>query len=211
MDSSSIPADQREAIKAIQDFWFPAEWDRDSKPPEGAFKKWYSGGEEVDNFIHDHFGSLYKKLEDKELDAWHNDKDGKLSLILLCDQYSRNHFRGKSCAFGFDPIAIALAKKIRGDEASWSQYKAYEKMFILMPFMHSESREDAELSLKYFTELNESIKDKGISIDGTVKFAVDHKKTIDQFGRYPYRNKVMERETTPEEQEYLKTAATYGQ
>ena len=84
-------------------------------------------------------------------------------------------------------------------------------MFILLPYQHSESKEDAALSLQYTEEMEKSTSGRGLKIQGLLEYAQDHKKVIDQFGRYPYRNKVLGRETTPEELEYLKTANTYGQ
>ena len=89
-----------------------------------------------------------------------------------------------------------------------------ERMFLLLPLEHSESKEDGNLSVDTFTKLAQTVKEdktSNQSYDLMVKFAKEHNETIQQFGRYPYRNKVLGRESTPQELEYLKTAKTYGQ
>jgi len=95
-------------------------------------------------------------------------------------------------------------------------YKFNEKVFILMPLMHSENKADAATNLAASEEcLADAKKEGNESMVGlftfNLKFAVDHKTPIDKFGRYPTRNEVLGRKSTPEELEYLKTAGGWGQ
>jgi uncharacterized protein (DUF924 family) len=125
-------------------------------------------------------------------------------------------FRGTPKAFSFDKISLNISKEIYSNPNVWKDYKFYEKMFILMPFMHSENKKDQETCLNAFTVIKSQAQlDGNLTIAKTftnlIKFAEDHKKVIDQFGRYPTRNEVLGRENTKEEELFLKTAKGWGQ
>ena len=139
-----------------------------------------------------------------------------MALILLTDQYSRNIFRGTKEAFSSDPTAQKVAGIIYGDPALWSQYGTYEKMFICMPFMHAEDAKLTQQCRDGFKRIaddatNEGLKECAEDIMKWMKFADDHHDIVAKWGRYPHRNAAIGRKTTPEEEEYLKTANTYGQ
>ena len=129
---------------------------------------------------------------------------------------SRNIYRGSAQAFGFDHHSLAAAKATVANPQMYDQYKNFEKTFILMPLMHSEKAEDGESCVAEFTKLVEKNRADGLdkvatSFEGNVKFGKDHLDVIVKFGRYPSRNKALGRETTPEEEEYMKTGARWGQ
>ena len=149
-----------------------------------------------------------------DYDAWKEDHQGRLAFILLCDQYSRNVFRGTKEAFAYDHLAIALSRKIYGSDEVYNRYKNYEKMFILMPMMHSEMASDGKVCVKAFQQLADINKEKFPHLtkgfEYNKKYAVDHLAVIEKFGRYPTRNKAMGRETTKEESDYLKNADGWG-
>ena len=72
--------------------------------------------------------------------GWQNDPDGRLAIILLLDQYTRNMFRGSAKAFETDPDAQRISLKMISDEKVWNEYKAFEKYFLLLPLMHAENK-----------------------------------------------------------------------
>lgn len=78
---------------------------------------------------------------------WENNHDGRLALIILCDQLSRSFFRGKKQAFMFDDTALRVSKRLVSKPNEYRQYKLVERMFIILPFMHSEEIKDCEMSV----------------------------------------------------------------
>ena len=139
-----------------------------------------------------------------------------MALILLCDQYSRNIFRKTAKAFAFDPISLNIAKDLL-EKDLYKEYKLAEKMFLLLPFEHSESMEDQKTSLKLCQDLIAEARDELKVDEETLKFvgmyetfAKKHYDIIEKWGRYPHRNEALGRESTPEEVEYLVTADRFG-
>ncbi len=120
--------------------------------------------------------------------------DGRLAEIILLDQFSRNLNRDHQKAFAQDLIALVLAQEaVRQPEfASLSQE---QQRFVLMPFMHSESAFVHQKALPLFEQLGDPL---------TLEFEIMHKQIIDQFGRYPHRNALLNRVSTPAEIEFLK-------
>ena len=126
------------------DYWYDADGQgADRTKPQ--LKKWFSGGEEVDKIIQDKFKKHFEPLRQGKYDHWKAERDGRLAFILLCDQFSRNCFRGAAEAFSYDPLAIQLTLSIIRNPAMLSEYTYFEKYFILMPLMHAEDREIGKL------------------------------------------------------------------
>ena len=86
-------------------------------------------------------------MADGKLEHWKSDKEGRLAVIILCDQFSRNCYRGSEKAFSFDTISLNLSKHIVNSPDLFKEYKFFEKNFILMPLMHSENIGDAEMCI----------------------------------------------------------------
>ena len=199
-----------EQIKAIYDFWFG---DSLTNPDaEDRSKFWYMGGEDVDRQIRRQFESLLPQAEAGKLDSWKETSQGSLALIILLDQFPLNMYRRDPRAYAYEQqsVAVCLQGVAKGQDRGLT---FHERVFFYLPLEHSESVEHQELSLKYFTQLrDEAPEHLKAAAEGTLKFAVDHKATIDQFGRYPHRNKALGRESTAEEIAYLEGGgATYGQ
>ena len=164
-------------------FWF------DTLEPS----QWYTKSDELDARIRDRFEATYHAIVAGEKASWRESPDGRLAEIIALDQFSRNMFRGSPQAFAADPLALALSQEaIRGgaDKALDDTRRA----FLYMPFMHSESRLIHEQAMTLFADLPENL-----------EFEIKHKAIIDRFGRYPHRNDVLGRRSTPEEIEWLKT------
>jgi uncharacterized protein (DUF924 family) len=171
--------------KEITDFWFselePADWWRkDAK---------------LDQEISTRFGKIWAAACAGELSEWRKNPQGSLSEIIVLDQFSRNMFRDKPQAFAQDSQALTLTQVALEKEFHFELSKE-ELPFLLMPIMHSESKAVHDKYINYF---------KVSGLENTYDFEIKHKKIIDEFGRYPHRNKVLKRESTEKEIAFLKT------
>lgn len=171
--------------KKVLNFWFK----------DAGSSKWFVKDEEFDQEIEKQFGKLHTKAIEGELCDWRESIHGRLAEIIILDQFSRNIFRDRPEAFAYDGISLVLAQEALKDKELES-LSTQEKAFIYLPFMHSESSKMQKISLELF-------KEEGL--EENYKFAVEHQKIIEKFGRYPHRNKVLNRESTKKELEYLKT------
>ncbi len=177
-----------ERAKIILDFWF-----REASPEEK-----FSRNDEFDKKIKDRFINDYKKGIINKYDNWQKSAEECLALIILLDQFSRNLFRNSSKAFLMDNKARTIARN--------AIKKKYHKiipnnqlLFIFLPFMHSEELNDQF----YCNELIDNYLKDNPQYKEIKKFSKLHKDIIKKFGRFPYRNKVMKRINTKEEDEYL--------
>ncbi|CAB4002812.1 DUF924 domain-containing [Paramuricea clavata] len=182
-------------IEEIIDFWF--------RP---GHVKWCGGTEEANTEIRQKYGDLVEAAFEGKLEEWKDEPRASLALILICDQFCRNVNKGTKRMNGLDPIALEIAQKFLQQKThNHLAFSFFERMFIYLPFMHSEDRANQELSVKLFTRLAEDAKtpDEKKAGENTLKGAKNHKEVIDRFGRYPQRNASLGRENTPEEAEFL--------
>ena len=182
----------------VLDFWFG--------DGEIRFKFWFSA--ETDILIKKKFTAVLEEAAAGKLDTWKDSALGRLALIILFDQFTRNIFRAKKEAFAYDGKARELCKE--GIELRQDKKLNYiQRSFFYMPLQHSEDVKDQELSIEVCKELLEEFPEK--YVEGVLKCAFEHKAIIDRFGRFPHRNTVLDRQSTAEEELYLKTAKRYGQ
>ncbi len=167
----------------IIDFWF------NELNPEQWWKKDLS----FDQMINERFGQLHFQAKLGELYEWRKIPEGSLAEIIILDQFSRNIFRDKPEAFACDPMALALAQEAvaKGFDQSLTQT---QRLFLYMPYMHSESQKIHEVAVSLFESLG---------IAQNLDFELQHKAIIDRFGRYPHRNEILGRKSTSEEIEFL--------
>ncbi len=165
--------------------------------PEG----WYAGGEALDALIGMRFGDLWQALADGGLEHWIAGPAVALAYIVVADQFSRNMHRGDAKAFATDARARAAA--LVAIEEGWDMMAPEpERQFFYMPFEHSENPADQVKAVALLTER--------VSSDPTMALhARAHQLIIEQFGRFPFRNAALGRETTPAEQEFLENGG-YG-
>jgi uncharacterized protein (DUF924 family) len=168
----------------IIDFWFE----------EIEKSQWWVKDEAFDEQIRQRFLAVHKKAVRCELFSWRNTSLGALAEIIILDQFSRNMFRDKPQAFSSDALALALAQTaiVRGFD---SELSAEKRSFLYMPFMHSESLEIHVVAESLFTELG---------VESSLEYERRHKAIIEKFGRYPHRNRVLGRKSTPEEEKFLR-------
>ena len=165
---------------------------------------WWGQSAETDDFIAGRFGQASSAAAAGALDHWTGSPRGRLALILLLDQMPRVIHRGAPGAFAQDDEARRVTAK--GIESAADRLlRPIERVFFYLPFEHSEDRQDQERSVELFRQLAAGVSDDWkASFDFYVDFAVRHKAIIDRFGRFPHRNAVLGRESTPEEIEFLK-------
>lgn len=170
-------------LEEVLNFWFH----------EAGPNMWWKKDESFDQEISTRFGELHQRACACELFAWRQSAKGRLAEVIILDQFSRNIHRDTPHAFASDPLALALAQEAvaLNIDKTLSQE---EKSFFYMPYMHSESLLIHEHAVKLFS---------AAGLSSNVDFELKHKKIIDRFGRYPHRNAIMGRTSTPEELAFL--------
>lgn len=156
-------------------------------------KMWWSAAPAFDKLVRDRFLPLLEQAAQGELFAWRREPKGRLAEIIVLDQFSRNIHRNTPAAFTQDPMALVLAQEAVAAGVLGS-LSAMECAFLLMPYMHSESRTIHVEAERLFREHTP---------DDNFRFELRHKAIIDRFGRYPHRNKILGRASTAEEIEFL--------
>jgi uncharacterized protein (DUF924 family) len=155
--------------------------------------KWFAKDEAFDEAIRARFLTTHEAAAAGELSHWEATPEGVYALLILLDQFPRNLFRGSPRAFATDAMALAIAERAvaAGFDAAFTPP---ERRFIYMPFMHAEDLAAQERCIALCAASDDA--------EG-VKYAVQHRDIIRDFGRFPHRNPVLERKTTPEEQAFL--------
>ena len=163
---------------------------------------WYSGGEELDERIKTKFLETYERACDGALSLWLTYPSGTLAYIILTDQFPRNMFRGTARCFAADGIALATAKM--AIQKGWDQrIDEPARQFFYLPLMHSECLVDQDRAVRLIMT---RMPKKG---SGNLIHAKAHREVIRKFGRFPYRNEALGRDTPQAEVEYLE-AGGYG-
>ncbi|GBG34452.1 Hypothetical Protein FCC1311_106762 [Hondaea fermentalgiana] len=195
--------DPQEALAKSGRLWFGME---DGKPVSAEEKK------AIDKDIKDNFGEDLQKFKRGEYDEWPETAKGVTSCCILGDQMSRNMFRGEAEAFAQDEKVRGIVKDALQHGMDVDQ-PFYVRTFWYMPFMHSEDLEDQKRVLEFYETQAGCLPDGWQKTQATngLQFAKSHHDVIERFGRFPHRNEVLGRESTPEEIEYLKTADRWGQ
>lgn len=167
----------------LLDFWFSAR----------ISKHWFSSTPRLDDEIRVRYEDLWKRAVSGELDGWADTPEGSLALAIVLDQLPLNMFRGKPAAFSSERQAVALAKQAvaRGYD---KQVPSGRVLFLYLPLMHSENLDDQDQSVSLFREAR---------LAANLHFAEHHRVIVRRFGRFPHRNAILGRESTPEELAYL--------
>jgi len=156
--------------------------------------QWWKKDEVVDRQIGSRFGDIHRQAIAGELEAWRVTPEGRLAEVIVLDQFSRNIHRDTPLAFAFDGMALVLAQeavRIGADQ----QMDFEKRVFFYMPYMHSESASVHETAVQLFSRPGAEFNHE---------YELKHKAIIDRFGRYPHRNAILGRESTPEELEFLR-------
>jgi len=161
-------------------------------------RHWFSKDDAVDADIKQQFSELHARAAACELNAWRVSPEGRLAEIIVLDQFSRNIYRDDARAYACDALALALAQEAVTAGADRDMSPA-QRSFLYMPYMHSESLYIHEAAVQLFDQPG---------LENNLDFEIRHKVIIERFGRYPHRNRVLGRQSTAEETEFLKQAGS---
>ena len=191
-------------VDEILDYWL-GELQPDGTASKDKTKLWWGKGEAIDAEIRERFGELVERGGAGDLDEWKATARGRLALVILLDQFSRNIYRGTGRSFSNDEKARALAIEgiERGDHEKLEPMQAY---FLFMPLMHSENLDHQERCIAEFENAARGCALAGArkALEEGAKYGRMHRDIVARFGRFPHRNELLGRDSTAEEQEFLK-------
>ncbi len=170
--------------------------------PESVIEYWYSdkikshwfkSTKELDQEISDKYESVWKNAIRGEYTSWNESAEGCLALVIVFDQFPLNMFRGDVKSFSTESMAIRISKQ--AIEKGFDKVIDKDKVsFLYMPLMHSENIDDQNLVVKLFEE---------VDLIDNLRFAKHHRDIVQQFGRFPHRNKILQRKSSQAELDYL--------
>ena len=186
----------------VLSFWFGSIADDGSCAPEFE-KRWWSKDPAFDRQVTETFGDAIAAAEAGELDAWSETPRGCLALVILCDQMTRNSRRGSGRMFAADGKAQSLLR--HAIESGFpAQLRTMERYFLYMPLMHAESRELQREGVERFDALAADAEPGArASAASAADYMRQHEAIVACFGRFPHRNELLGRESTPEELAFL--------
>ena len=162
--------------------------------------KWFTKDAAFDAAVRAQFLATYEAASAGALGDWERTPEGALALVIVLDQFPRNMFRGSAQTYAADPLARTVADRAlehRFDQAVKPELRA----FFYLPFMHAESLADQERGVALYRDLGD---------EEELRYAQEHAEIIRRFGRFPHRNAVLGRATTPEEQAFLEAGGFAG-
>ncbi|MCW8883347.1 MAG: DUF924 domain-containing protein [Sedimenticola sp.] len=167
----------------ILNFWFS----------EPVCSHWFSSTPELDQQIGDRYLSLWGLASEGHLDHWMTSAEGCLALVILLDQFPLNMFRGQPQSFQTEAQSRSVAGFAikRGFDKELTER---QRAFLYMPYMHSEDLDDQECSVALYEQSG---------LDDNLAFALHHREIVRQYGRFPHRNPILGRSSSPEELQYL--------
>lgn len=169
--------------RVLIDFWFS----------ERVAKLWFCSTPAFDDELRQRFAATYTSACRDELDDWQATARGALALVILFDQIPLNIFRGKPQSFATEARARAVASQAIAQGLD-AQLHGAEKVFMYLPYMHSENLADQDTSVDLFSHAG---------LENNLRFALHHREIVRRFGRFPHRNDILDRESTAEETAWL--------
>ncbi len=191
-----------EAAERVLDFWFGAT-DDDGMSSDEVAARWFGKAPSFDNSIRERFGDEHAAVMRGERDGWLASARGRLAYLIVLDQMSRNMFRDTPRMFASDELALAAA--LRGIELGMDRALSGDlRAFYYLPLMHSERVDVQQQCVDLFdTFTRESEGRVRERMAHSLKFAVAHRDIVAKWGRFPHRNTILGRESTPEEKLFL--------
>lgn len=168
-------------IRDLLDFWFSSR----------VRPCWFASTPALDDEIRQRYEGLWRRALAGELDDWPGSPEGALALAIVYDQLPLNMYRGAAAAFATESRAVAVSKEAIAKGLD-RHLDADGRLFLYMPLMHSENLEDQDRSVELF---------RAAGMD--TRYPEHHRGIVRRFGRFPHRNAILGRESTPEEREYL--------
>jgi uncharacterized protein (DUF924 family) len=209
MNDTNVPGGALDA-RAVE---LLSEWFDDAVRNEGGAAAWWFAVDAArDARLRSRFGSLLRDAADARLGAWSATPRGRLALILLLDQLPRNCYRGTAAAFATDAQALAETQRglVRADDRALDPW---ERTFFYMPLQHAEDAAVQRQSVDCYARLAAEVPAAArATFEGTLEYARLHCEIVLRFGRFPHRNAVLGRSSTPVEQAWLAAGAPdFGQ
>lgn len=200
-----MPDDPR--CSALLEFWFGTRaGDADVIQERGSL--WFKGGADLDASIRTRFGELREAAIAGVLDDWLVFARGRLALVILVDQFSRNVFRADARAFAHDGLARAWCEQGLAAGADRA-LRPVERVFFYLPLEHSEVLVDQQRSVALFRALLDDVDaDAHAAFADYLDYAERHRDIIARFGRFPHRNSVLRRASTAQEIAFLEQPGT---
>ena len=199
---SSLPPADQARIDAILDFWFK-EHAMTAPQIDRRMDIWFGEDEVFDLECKKEFSDDIEMASAGELDHWAAEPHGRLALILLLDQFRRNIYRNTADAFAMDKAALRLCVE-GAREKKDKGLTPIQQAFFYMPLQHAESLKVQNMAVEIFNRLAEAVSPTyRETFETMATFAELHRDIVAQFGRFPHRNKLLGRENTSEEDEYL--------
>jgi uncharacterized protein (DUF924 family) len=177
-------------VQEILQFWFG-----ETLQPR---KEWFQKNPEFDVEIRSRFLSIYEQAATNQLDSWVNLPESCLALVIVLDQFPRNLFRGQPQTFATDARALTVAQ-IAVEQGFDRPLPGVQRFFFYLPFEHSENLDHQNQAVQFFEQFQNDP-----DLQDTYDYALRHRAVIARFGRFPHRNAILGRESTPEEIEFLK-------
>ena len=175
--------------ESIIEFWYS----------DKVKEKWFNSSLEFDKELKTKYEDVWLAALRGEFSTWRGTANGCLALAIVLDQFPLNMFRNEVKSFSSEAIAIKVAKE--AVEKGFDKEIEKDKVsFLYMPLMHSEIIDDQNLAVKLFEQAN---------LLDNLRFAKHHHDIVNRFGRFPHRNIILDRESTPDEIEYLKSDAAF--
>jgi len=188
--------------EALLQTWFGEDLDT-PQVVSARSRLWFSADESFDDFVRQQFGALPDRALRGDFDVWHEAARSTLALVIALDQLPRNLFRGTLRAFAYDAAATHCSQQALARKLDWELHPV-EAAFLYFPLEHAEELQLQAQSVEGFRALLESapapLRDEFASF---LSYAERHAAVIQRFGRFPHRNAVLGRPSTPEEIEYL--------
>jgi uncharacterized protein (DUF924 family) len=186
----------------VLSFWF-GELDAEGLAHPDTQRRWFTKDEEFDAALRDNFLADHRAIVGEEREHWLVDPRGRLAYVVVLDQFSRNMFRGTPEMFANDPQALRAAKGCIEKGADRALAVA-ERQFMYMPFMHSEDLADQDRCIELFTALRDEQTGRcRDNVENALRFAQMHRDIVAKYGRFPHRNAILGRPSTPEETKFL--------
>lgn len=185
----------------VHAFWF-GELEGANDPATAKAPIWFRQDDDVDAMVRDRFGSSIAEAADQEWDLETLTRQQRVGLVILLDQFPRNIYRQSGDAFAYDASARAIAEALIA--GGLDSYFMVERNFTYMPLMHSEEVGDQDHCTMLFAgeAVAAAEEQKGFWRNG-LDFATKHRDLIRKFGRFPHRNAVLGRTSTPEEEAFM--------
>lgn len=186
------------SIREVLDFWFASPGEPEHNRTRAV---WFKKDDAFDDEIRRRFGALIEDALAGKLESWRATADGAVAYIIVLDQFTRNVHRGTPKSFAGDPRALAAAREIVATGADRALSGVY-RQFVYLPFEHAEDMKAQDESMRLFSQLAADVP----ALADLPTWADRHRVIIARFGRFPHRNAILGRQSTAEEEAFLREA-----